>query len=71
MSFTDVKEQLRLAKRYGFTMKLVSAGQAFILTFGFLGGCFLAIYQVVHKIRSPGDFVVYVTYWHLLKGAFP
>jgi hypothetical protein len=48
----------------------MSAGQAIILTFGFLRGCFLAIYQVVHKIRSPRDFVVYVTYWHLLKSAF-
>jgi ABC-type transport system involved in Fe-S cluster assembly fused permease/ATPase subunit len=55
-------------KTYKFAVKLISAAQGLILTLGLLGGCFLAVYQVMNKIRSPGDFVVLLAYWAQLRG---
>lgn len=42
--------------------------QALIMTLGLLGGCFLAVYQVTHGIKSPGMFVMLLTYWAQLSG---
>jgi ABC-type transport system involved in Fe-S cluster assembly fused permease/ATPase subunit len=59
---------MKSEKTYKFAVRFVSAAQGLILALGLLGGCFLAVYQVMHKIRSPGDFVVLLTYWAQLKG---
>jgi ABC-type multidrug transport system fused ATPase/permease subunit len=48
--------------------RLVSAAQGLIIAIGLLGACFLAVYQVIQKSRSPGDFVVLLTYWGQLQG---
>jgi ABC-type transport system involved in Fe-S cluster assembly fused permease/ATPase subunit len=62
--------QLKYRRKYTLAMSLVSAGQSIIINHGQIAACFLAIYQVIHKIRSPGDFVILVTYWSQLKGTF-
>lgn len=49
-------------------VKVVSVAQGLIMTLGLLGACFLAVYQVMNKIRSPGDFVILLSYWAQLRG---
>jgi ABC-type transport system involved in Fe-S cluster assembly fused permease/ATPase subunit len=48
---------------------VVGIAQGSIMTAGLLGGCFLAIYQVTKGTRTPGDFVILLTYWAQLKGS--
>ncbi|MCJ1389144.1 hypothetical protein MMC18_001998 [Xylographa bjoerkii] len=42
--------------------------QGLILDFGLFGACFYAIYQVIYKNQSVGQFVTLFTYWANLAG---
>ncbi|KFX92077.1 hypothetical protein O988_07444 [Pseudogymnoascus sp. VKM F-3808] len=65
---SNVENRLRHEKDYRLGIFLVGAVQIFALTIGLVGACFLAIYQVMRHERSPGDFVILLTYWAQLRG---
>ncbi|KFZ18554.1 hypothetical protein V501_01151 [Pseudogymnoascus sp. VKM F-4519 (FW-2642)] len=65
---SNVRNRLRREKDYRLGIFLVGAVQIFALTVGLVGACFLAIYQVMRHERSPGDFVILLTYWAQLRG---
>ncbi|OBT67108.1 hypothetical protein VE03_04531 [Pseudogymnoascus sp. 23342-1-I1] len=65
---SNVENRLRREKDYRLGIFLVGAVQIFALTVGLVGACFLAIYQVMRHERSPGDFVILLTYWAQLRG---
>ncbi|KFY12165.1 hypothetical protein V492_04048 [Pseudogymnoascus sp. VKM F-4246] len=65
---TNVENRLKREKDYRLGIFLVGAVQIFALTVGLVGACFLAIYQVMLHKRSPGDFVILLTYWAQLRG---
>ncbi len=53
---------------YSIYLDFESALQDLIVTLGFLGACFLAIYKVTHHTKTIGDFVALFTYWAQLQG---
>lgn len=65
---SNVENRLRREKDYRLGIFLVGAVQIFALTLGLVGACFLAIYQVMRHVRSPGDFVILLSYWAQLRG---
>ncbi len=67
-NLTDIKAQLRSQWAYLTLYNIIKVSQTFVMTIGLLGACFLAVYQVINKIRSPGDFVILLSYWAQLRG---
>jgi ABC-type multidrug transport system fused ATPase/permease subunit len=68
MSSTDIKAQLQSQRAYLTLHNIIRVSQTLVLTLGLLGACFLAAYQVINNIRSPGDFVILLSYWAQLRG---
>jgi ABC-type transport system involved in Fe-S cluster assembly fused permease/ATPase subunit len=58
----------RADRVYRLACRVISAAQGLVMTVGLLGGCFLAIYQVVEGKTTPGNFVMLLSYWAQLKG---
>ena len=58
----DSQKGLRLFINIGAALK------GLVMTVGLFGACLLAVYQVITKSRSPGDFVVLLSYWQQLQG---
>jgi len=65
---SNVRTRLLRDKNYRRTVYFVTASQGLIMTLGLLGACFLAIYQVTHGLKTPGDFIILITYWMQLQG---
>lgn len=63
-----VKRHLKSERGYKVGARLISACQGLIMTLGLLGCCYLAVYQVINKTRTPGEFVQLLTYWAQLRG---
>lgn len=63
-----VKEYNALDKQYYGHNDFAVALQDLIISLGFLGACFVAIYQVTHHIKSSGDFIVLIIYWGQFQG---
>jgi len=68
MPSTDIKAQLQSQRAYLTLHNIIRVSQTLVLTLGLLGACFLAAYQVINNIRSPGDFVILLSYWAQLRG---
>ncbi|KAI0521429.1 hypothetical protein F5B22DRAFT_662571 [Xylaria bambusicola] len=58
-----VKSQVTAYKSIYLGYLVGQAFQYLILTAGLLAGAFLAVYQIIHKKATPGDFVMLLTYW--------
>ncbi|KAI1273230.1 hypothetical protein F5Y07DRAFT_391426 [Xylaria sp. FL0933] len=58
-----VKSQVTAYKSIYLGYLIGQAFQYLILTAGLLAGAFLAVYQIIHKKATPGDFVMLLTYW--------
>ncbi|KAF2967513.1 hypothetical protein GQX73_g6044 [Xylaria multiplex] len=58
-----VKSQVTAYKSIYLGYLIGQAFQYLILTAGLLAGAFLAVYQIIHKRATPGDFVMLLTYW--------
>ncbi|KAI1365625.1 hypothetical protein F5Y08DRAFT_327956 [Xylaria arbuscula] len=58
-----VRSQVTAYKSIYFGYLLGQAFQYLILTAGLLAGAFLAVYQIMNKKATPGDFVMLLTYW--------
>ena len=54
--------------KYNSGYYIADSLQGFILDFGLFGACFYAIYQVIYKNQSVGQFVTLFTYWANLAG---
>jgi hypothetical protein len=63
-----VKNHLDSQKAFNLFVNIGAALKGLIMTIGLFGACLLAVYQVTHKYRSPGDFVVLLSYWQQLQG---
>ncbi|KAI0426673.1 hypothetical protein F5Y09DRAFT_333942 [Xylaria sp. FL1042] len=61
-----VKSQVTAYKSIYLGYLIGQAFQYLILTAGLLAGAFLAVYQILHKKATPGDFVMLLTYWSQL-----
>ncbi|KAI0970170.1 hypothetical protein F4678DRAFT_473508 [Xylaria arbuscula] len=58
-----VNSQVTAYKSISLGYFIGQALQYLILTTGLLAGAFLAVYQIIHKRATPGDFVMLLTYW--------
>jgi hypothetical protein len=63
-----VENRIKYDKKYKLVQNIGAAIKTLVLTLGLFGAGLLAIYQVLHAYRSPGDFIILLTYWQQLQG---
>lgn len=55
-------------RSYELSTQASGAAQGLVMTLGLLGALYLAVYQVLNKDKTVGQFATLLTYWAQLQG---